>query len=170
MVNYLCVQFLSIYVKLLFFYWLPTTALTVTISRATLHWEMFWGELLTSWLLTEANDRIELARWQPWHYSPHSFVETKRAEAVTALSLQWSPQDFLARITQMFVFEVVGENFLWEARFVAFQGRWWRRLLCSHYSPYSIGVVSGVCSRQQTQLNEIELIASDNTLLFGLSL
>lgn len=34
----------------------------------------------------------------------------------------------------------------------------------------SIGVVSGVCSRQQTQLNETALVASNNTLLFGLSL
>lgn len=34
----------------------------------------------------------------------------------------------------------------------------------------SIGVVSGVCSRQQTQLNETALIASNNTSLFGLSL
>lgn len=69
------------------------------------------------------------------HHSPHQLVETERAEAVAALGLQGPPQDFLTRVAQMLVLQVVGQNFLWEARLVAFQGRWWRRLLCSHYSP-----------------------------------
>lgn len=76
---------------------------------------------------------IKLADEHPRHHSPHNFVETERTKAVAALGLQRPPQDFLTRVAQMLVFEAVGQNFLWEARLVAFQGRWWRRLLCSHY-------------------------------------
>lgn len=86
---------------------------------------------------------------------------------MTALGLQRSPQDFLAGVTQVFDFVAVGKNFLGEARFVAFQRRWWRRLLCSHYFPPTnkTGVVDGVCSIRQTELNEIASVAGNKTLL-----
>ena len=54
-------------------------------------------------------------------HSPHGFVETEGAEAMTTLGLQRPPQDLLTRIAKMLVFEVVREDLLGEAGFVAFQ-------------------------------------------------
>ena len=54
-------------------------------------------------------------------HSPHGPVEAEAAEAVAALGLQRPPQDLLTRIAQMLVFEVVRQDLLGEAGFVAFQ-------------------------------------------------
>lgn len=67
---------------------------------------------------------------------PHSPVEAVGTEAMSTLGLKWSSEYIVAAVAQVLVLQLITQDLLGEAGFIALHGRRRGRFLCGH----------GVCS------------------------